>query len=249
MKKIPIILMIITTFVIIAITIISNKNQKPEINSLGPDGAFVISASKITHKDFTDNPDIRKYHWYTDAYCDDCIRVHEASKDLINKLTNEYKIEIMIHPLNFLEKYSNKYSLITAAWLSALADTCDKKTTMNFMNIIYTPEFKNQNKDKSENDLITSLHETTIKAGATHKSVYTIKSKLETVKSMIAKNDNIRDNKELKAISTKPDKHIFVPFIYNTIEKKAYDGENINTNDAVLSKLKGENCDYCDDLP
>jgi hypothetical protein len=116
------------------------------------------------------------------------------------------------------------------------------------MDAIYTKSFKADNKSKSEADLIETLKSVSKQAGAKPKEIRSIVAKLSKVKVMIQSNNNIRDNKELKKLSPKKDKSIFVPFIYNITKNKAYDGESKEANDIILSELNGEPCSGCDDL-
>lgn len=218
-----------------------------KITSLNEDGSFVISESKIAHKDFSQGKTSVKYIWYTDPLCDDCINIHKNTSDVVKNNLNSGKIEIQFHPITFVNPNS-VYSNITTAWISATADTCNKDTILNIMDTIYTESFKADNKDKSEADLIETLKNASKQAGAKSKEIRSIVAKLGEVAKMIQIGSNIRENKELKKLSPKKDKSIFVPFIYNITKNKAYDGESKEANDIILSKLNGEPCSGCDDL-
>lgn len=218
-----------------------------EITSLNEDGSFVISKSKIAHKGFSKNSLSVKYIWYTDPLCDDCINIHKNTSDVVKNNLNSGKIEIQFHPISFVNPNSI-YSNITTAWISATADTCNKDVVLNIMDTIYTKSFKVDNKSKSEANLIETLKAISKHAGAKLKEIRSIAAKLSKVKAMIQSNNNIRDNKELKKLSPKKDKSIFVPFIYNITKNKAYDGESKEANDIILSELNGEPCSGCDDL-
>ena len=218
-----------------------------EITSLNEDGSFVISESKIAHKGFSKNSLSVKYIWYTDPLCDDCINIHKNTSDVVKNNLNSGKIEIQFHPISFVNPNSI-YSNMTTAWISATADTCNKDIVLSIMDAIYTKSFKADNKSKSEADLTETLKAISKHAGAKSKEIRSIVAKLSKVKAMIQSNNNIRDNKELKKLSPKKDKSIFVPFIYNITKNKAYDGESKEANDIILSELNGEPCSGCDDL-
>lgn len=218
-----------------------------EITSLNEDGSFVISESKIAHKGFSKNSLSVKYIWYTDTLCDDCINIHKNTSDVVKNNLNSGKIEIQFHPISFVNPNSI-YSNMTTAWISTTADTCNKDIVLSIMDAIYTKSFKADNKSKSEADLIETLKAISKHAGAKSKEIRAIVAKLSKVKAMIQSNNNIKDNKELKKLSPKKDKSIFVPFIYNITKNKAYDGESKEANDIILSELNGEPCSGCDDL-
>ena len=218
-----------------------------EITSLNEDGSFVISESKIAHKDFSKSTSSVKYIWYTDPLCDDCINVHKNTADVVKNNLNSGKIEIQFHPISFVNPNS-VYSNITTAWISATANTCNKDTILNIIDNIYTKSFKAANKDKSEANLIETLKSVSKQAGAKPKEIRSIVAKLGEVAKMIQIGSNIRENKELIKLSPKEDKSMFVPFIYNVTKNKAYDGESNETNDIILSELNGEPCSGCDDL-
>lgn len=218
-----------------------------EITSLNEDGSFVISESKITHKDFSKNSSSVKYIWYTDPLCNDCINVHKNTADVVKNNLNSGKIEIQFHPISFVNPNS-VYSNITTAWISATADTCNKDTVLSIMDTIYTTSFKAANKDKSEANLIETLRSVSKQAGAKPKEIRSIIAKLNKVENMIQAGSNIRENKELIKLSPKEDKSMFVPFIYNKTKNKAYDSESKESNDIILSELNGEPCSGCDDL-
>lgn len=218
-----------------------------EITSLNEDGSFVISESKITHKDFSKNSSSVKYIWYTDPLCNDCINVHKNTADVVKNNLNSGKIEIQFHPISFVNPNS-VYSNITTAWISATADTCNKDTVLSIMDTIYTASFKAANKDKSEANLIETLRSVSKQAGAKPKEIRSIIAKLNKVENMIQAGSNIRENKELIKLSPKEDKSMFVPFIYNKTKNKAYDSESKESNDIILSELNGEPCSGCDDL-
>lgn len=217
------------------------------ITSLNKDGSFVISESKIAHKDFSQGKTSVKYIWYTDPLCDDCINIHKNTSDVVKNNLNSGKIEIQFHPISFVNPNSI-YSNMTTAWISATADTCNKDIVLSIMDAIYTKSFKADNKSKSEANLTETLKAVSKHAGAKSKEIRFIVTKLSKVKAIIQSNNNIRDNKELKKLSPKKDKSIFVPFIYNITKNKAYDGESKEVNDIILSELNGEPCSGCDDL-
>ena len=217
------------------------------ITSLNEDGSFVVSSSKIAHKDFSQSKTSVKYIWYTDPLCDDCINVHKNTADIVKNNLNSGKIAIQFHPVSFVNPNS-VYSNITTAWISATADTCNKDTILNTMDAIYTESFKADNKDKSEANLIETLRSVSKQAGAKPKEIRSIIAKLNKVENMIQAGSNIRENKELIKLSPKEDKSMFVPFIYNKIKNKAYDSESKEPNDIILSELNGEPCSGCDDL-
>ena len=218
-----------------------------EITSLNEDGSFIISESKIAHKDFSKNNSSVKYIWYTDPLCDDYINVHKNTSDVVKNNLNSGKIEIQFHPISFVNPNS-MYSNMTTAWISATADTCNKDIVLSIMDAIYTKSFKSANKDKSEANLIKTLKSVSKQAGTKPKEIKSIVAKLDEVAKMIQIGSNIRENKELIKLSPKKDKSIFVPFIYNITKNKAYDGESKEANDIILSELNGEPCSGCDDL-
>ena len=236
-------------FIISALLGLMIRFYTPDTNitSLNDDGSFVISESKIAHKDFSQSKTSVKYIWYTDPLCDDCINIHKNTSDVVKNNLNSGKIEIQFHPISFVNPNSI-YSNMTTAWISATADTCNKDIVLSIMDAIYTKSFKADNKSKSEADLIETLKAISKHAGAKLKEIRSIVAKLSKVKAMIQSNNNIRDNKELKKLSPKKDKSIFVPFIYNITKNKAYDGESKEANDIILSELNGELCSGCDDL-
>lgn len=236
-------------FIISALLGLMIRFYTPDTNitSLNDDGSFVISESKIAHKDFSQNKTSVKYIWYTDPLCDDCINIHKNTSDVVKNNLNSGKIEIRFHPISFVNPKSI-YSNITTAWISATADTCNKDTILNIMGAIYTKSFKADNKDKSEANLIETLRSVSKQAGAKPKEIRSIVAKLSEVAKMIQIGSNIRENKELIKLSPKEDKSMFVPFIYNITKNKAYDGESKEANDIILSELNGEPCSGCDDL-
>lgn len=218
-----------------------------EITSLNKDGSFVVSSSKIAHKDFSKNSSSVKYIWYTDPLCNDCINVHKNTADVVKNNLNSGKIEIQFHPISFVNPNSI-YSNMTTAWISATADTCNKDIVLSIMDAIYTKSFKADNKSKSEANLIETLKAVSKHAGAKSKEIRSIVAKLDEVAKMIQIGSNIRENKELIKLSPKKDKSTFVPFIYNITKNKAYDSESKESNDIILSELNGEPCSGCDDL-
>lgn len=218
-----------------------------KITSLNSDGSFVMSESKIAHKTFSKNDASVKYVWYTDPLCNDCINVHKNMADVIKTNMDTGKIEIEFHPVTFVNPNS-VYSAITTAWISSAADTCDKNTVLSIMNTIYTKSFKADNKEKSEKGLIETLRNISKTAGAKPNEIRTIVAKLSKVEKMIQSNSDIRDGEDLKKLSPKKDKSIFVPFIYNITKDKAYDSESKESDDIILSELNGEPCSGCDDL-
>ena len=236
-------------FIISALLGLMIRFYTPDTNitSLNKDGSFVISESKIVHKDFSKSTSSVKYIWYTDPLCNDCINVHKNTADVVKNNLNSGKIEIQFHPISFVNPNS-VYSNITTAWISATADTCNKDTILNIIDTIYTESFKAANKSKSEADLIETLKAISKHAGAKSKEIRSIVAKLSKVKAMIQADSNIRENKELMKLSPKEDKSIFVPFIYNITKDKAYDSESKESDDIILSELNGEPCAGCDDL-
>lgn len=151
-----------------------------EITSLNKDGSFVVSESKIAHKDFSKNSSSVKYIWYTDPLCNDCINVHKNTADVVKNNLNSGKIEIQFHPISFVNPTS-VYSNITTAWMSATADTCNKDTVLNIMDTIYTESFKADNKDKSEANLIETLRSVSKQARVKPKEIRSIIAKLNKV--------------------------------------------------------------------
>ena len=126
--------------------------------------------------------------------------------------------------------------------------TFSKNIVLDIMDIICTKSFKADNKEKSEKDLIKTLRNVSKTAGAKPSEIRTIAAKLNKVKTMIQSNSDIRNNEELKKLSPKEDKSIFVPFIYNITKDKAYDSESKESDDIIFSELNGEPCSGCDDL-
>jgi hypothetical protein len=236
-------------FIISAILGIMIRLYTPDTNitSLNADGSFVISKSKIAHKHFQKNETSTKYVWYTDPLCDDCINVHKNTADIIKTNMDAGKIKIEFHPVTFVNPKS-VYSNITTAWISATADTCDKDIVLSLMDAIYTKSFKANNKSKSEAELIKTLKAVSKHKGAKPKEIRSIVAKLNKVEKMIQSNSNIRDDEDLKKLSPKENKSIFVPFIYNITKDKAYDSESKESDDIILSELSGEPCSGCDDL-
>ena len=75
-------------FIISALLGLMIRFYTPDTNitSLNDDGSFVISESKIAHKDFSKNSLSVKYIWYTDTLCDDCINVHKNTADVVKTI-------------------------------------------------------------------------------------------------------------------------------------------------------------------
>ena len=213
------------------------------------DGSFVLTKSEKVSKDFV-KKNARQYEWYTDVWCPDCIRVHQITHNYVNNAINGGEIEIKYHPINFLSHKSKNYSLIGAAWITGVAEHCNKDIVLKIIDILYTDKSRNDYSKLNDNDFIKILIKLTLENGATKEEVENIKNNLNMYKAMINSGSvNIRRMPEWSEISQKEDNSCFVPFIFNVKERKAYDGENKNVNDEVLAKLKGNlDCDDCSDL-
>lgn len=176
-----------------------------------PDGSFVLTADGVK-EDFTDKNN-RKYDWYFDPYCMDCVKVEEKTKDLVReKILNE-EIEIKYHPLNFLSRSrgNNGYSEFVSAEILHIAKYGDTRETLDFMSKVMT-------EDALKN----------IKLGKTTKEEvvggFPNLPKQKDIEQVNRASLNIRRDPDLMARSPKEDHSFYTPFIFRSDKKdsKAY---------------------------
>lgn len=176
-----------------------------------PDGSFVITAEGVK-EDFTGKNN-RKYDWYFDPYCMDCIRVEQETRDSVREKILSGEIEVKYHPLNFLSrsKGNNGYSeYISAAILHVAKDKSTVKT-LNFIDKVMTEDTLQKVK----------LGEERKERIANAEGIEPDKEDIEQVNKASL---NIRRDPDLRARSPKEDKSFYTPFIFRSDKKdsKAY---------------------------
>lgn len=209
------------------------------------DGSFVVKSAngKIkVDKDFTDDKKLKQFEWYMDPLCGDCIKVHSATHDYIEKAVSDREMEIKYHPLNMLSHHSEdiNYSLKGSAWIVGIADSSSEHI-FNFMSKLLSKQFKTDHV-KSET-LEKDLYDLAIESGVPKLKARRIMINLEVYEDAVNRGSvNIRKMKKWAELSPKEDKAFFIPFIYNANLKgtKAFLGESEDTEKHVLAPLKGE---------
>lgn len=159
-------------------------------------------------KDFTekDNP---KLHLYTDALCGDCADFQKNVGEFILSKVREGKVELKIHPLNFLSQYSeDNYPLRSASLILSVAEEAPDRIPA-FLNNLYNRDFK-PNKEaplKSDEDLLKLLEQSGVA------NPLSVLKKSESYKETVEKNSSeIREREDL--IKHSPKGKMFVPFVY-----------------------------------
>lgn len=215
------------------------KNLINSPNNINEDGSFVLSNSTIT-KDFNKKDGVRTYNWYVDPYCPDCIRVHEATHEYVEKSLKDGSIQIMFHPLNFTSHKSGDYSLTVSAWVSGLADVSrDSDKIYKFMTKIWNKSTKEDLKNLTGVSLEEKIVNIANEIGFSKEEVKQVSDNLKGYEFAINKASvNIRKMDKFKELSPKQDKSFFLPFIYGE-NGKALDGESEKIDSDILAPLKG----------
>lgn len=176
-----------------------------------PDGSFVLTADGVK-EDFTDKNN-RKYDWYFDPYCMDCIRVEEEVEDSVREKILSGEIEVKYHPLNFLSrsKGNNGYSEFISASILHVAKRGNTRDTLDIISQVMTEDtLKNVKQGKkTKEEVITDL--------------FTTPSK-EDIEQVNRASLNIRRDPDLRARSPKEDHSFYTPFIFRSDKQdsKAY---------------------------
>lgn len=242
-----------TVIIITAIVVLFFKSpqkvetpSKKEYVNINKDGSFVVKGrnKEVTvAKDFTKSTskNLKQFEWYTDVYCPDCTRAHNASKEYIDETIKDGKLEIKFHILNFLPHVtdSNDYSLETASWLIAIAEKYPNKI-LDAMNLLYNDEFKDKFKESKllNEDILEYLTSKT--KFLSEKEAKYIYDNIEDFENTVNRGSvGIRRDKNLKELSPDKEQRVFVPFIYNIEDKKVLDGENEDAETHILKPLKG----------
>lgn len=214
--------------------LIYNETQKDnKLNNINQDGSFVVSKDLKIQNDFTKKElSMTEINWYMDTYCGDCIRTHKNIHEQIIKEINNGNLEIKYYPLNFLpHKTKTDYSLKTAAFILGTAEYEPDKV-IPLMDSIFNKDFREKNKTIENYSFLVELADK-LEMNKTNKIIKNIKQFENIVNEKSLK---IRENEELKKHS--PTGKVFVPFIFENKENsKAFDGENENTENAVLKPL------------
>lgn len=231
----------------------SNKNKElnyinnfKEFKNINSDGSFVIYSDnkkdfKIK-KSFSKKKNIDKYEWYMDAYCSDCVFVHEKIGKDVEKLILDEKIEVKFHPLNFLShKQTNNSSLKSASVLSGIAEYSDGNDVIFFMNKIMNSSYRSTYKVMEEPyDL---FYKTFSEIDDNQEKIKEIKKNIIRLEYAInSASVNIRRREDLTNKSPKADKSFYVPFIFKVGENtKAFIGESDQPEIDILNEInKGE---------
>ena len=227
----------------------SNKNKElnyinnfKEFKNINSDGSFVIYSDnkkdfKIK-KSFSKNKNIDKYEWYMDTYCPDSVFVHEKIGKDVEKLILDKKIEVKLHPLNYLSYIQkNDSSLKGASVLSGIAEYSDGNNVIVFMNKIMNSSYRSKYKIMEEPyDL---FYKTLSNIDDNKENIQEIKRNIIRLEYAInSASVNIRKREDLKEKSPKDDKSFYVPFIFKVEENaRAFNGESKQPEIEILNKM------------
>lgn len=219
----------------VAVFVMSNQEDMLRFT----DGSFVLASTDEAFTEFTKSDTSRKFEWYMDTFCGDCIRTHQKTHDYVEKALADGSLEIRFHPLNYLSHYSEEYSGRTAAFLLGIADKGGKKAVLNAMKSLMDKDLREKMKGIKGEQLDNDLSDLFVREGVDKKAVEFARKNVDRYEAIVNKASvNIRRMKKWEDISPKEDKSFFVPFIYEE-GKKALDGENEDTEKAVLDPLMG----------
>lgn len=216
------------------------SNQHLILTNINEDGSFVLSKDKISWN-FSKDEAIRKFNWYLDPYCPDCIRVHSISHDAVEKARQSGELEIKYHPLNFTSHKSHDYSLIASAILIGVADNeKNPQVVDNFMHKLFNEEFKKDFKHLTNPQISDAIFKLAKASNVSDATIRKVSKHLKDYEFIINKASvNIRRYDKWKEISDKEDKTFYVPFIYQE-GKKALNGETENPLEDIVGAFNGE---------
>lgn len=210
-----------------------------EFKNINTDGSFVVTKEGIK-KTFSESNTVRKFIWYTDPFCGDCIRTHQNTKEAISKEISEGKLEIEFHPLNYLSHRSkNDYSVSVASYMIGIAEFEPTKI-IPFMDAVYNKDFRNNLKEKTQEEVFSAIQDLAKSVNVSAGTIKKINHNYFVLEGVINKTSvNIRRYDKWKELSPKEDQTFFVPFIYNKAGGKALFGEEEDTKKFVTDYLTG----------
>ena len=228
-------------FALSTIFFFSTHSQKElTLTNINEDGSFVLNKTQVG-KEFSSDEAIRKFNWYLDPYCPDCIRVHSVSHDAVAKSRQSGELEIKYHPLNFTSHKSHDYSLIASSILIGVADNeKNPQVVEDFMHKLFNSDFKKEFSKLSNNEIKDAIFKLAKSSNVSDATIRKVSKYLKDYEFIINQSSvNIRRYDKWKEISDKEDKTFYVPFIYQE-GKKALNGETDNPLEDIVGAFNGE---------
>lgn len=218
----------------------THSKKELTLTNINEDGSFVLSKTQVG-KEFSSDEAIRKFNWYLDPYCSDCIRVHSISHDAVEKTRQNGELEIKYHPLNFTSHKSHDYSLIASSILIGIADNeKNPQVVSDFMHKLFNSEFKKDFHSLSNTEIKDAIFKLAKASNVSDATIRKVSKYLKDYEFIINQASvNIRRYDKWKEISDKEDKTFYVPFIYQE-GKKALNGETENPLEDIVGAFNGE---------
>lgn len=114
-----------------------------------PDGGFAISKATLKHA-----PQIE---FYFDPLCPFCREIDSALSNTLKQLSAAGQVDIVLHPLNFLDRYSpDSYSTRAASTIIYVLQH-DPIHTLNYLGLLFEHQPKENSKETFSNEQFRSL--------------------------------------------------------------------------------------------
>lgn len=221
----------------------SNKDlqRQNSFSNINKDGTFVLTSENgkdfIIKKEFSKNVRSRKFHIYTDAYCKDCINFHSKTHKEIEGMILNKDLEIMYHPLNFLSRKSkSNYSLEVSSYIIGIAEYGTGNKLVEFMNEVYTEDFKTKNLDKE------SIKDSLDKIIDDKRLINILNEEYFYLSYIINQSSvNIRRDEFLVNKSPKNEKAFFTPYIFSEKNNSLALVTEVESPSLIIEEIKKDN--------